>query len=85
MNEIKKIADKINNDKQNFFLKKFFKVVDHYWKEYVELNKSRYSFSVTGKKQDEFMKDYKDICKKHGVQIQPVVGFNLIEKNNENS
>lgn len=36
MSKLDKIIEKIKNDKQNFLLKKFLKIVDYYWKDYKE-------------------------------------------------
>ena len=33
------------------------------------------------KKQEAFLKDYEEVCKKHKMQLQPTAGFNIVENN----
>ena len=35
------------------------------------------------KKQDAFVKDYNEVCKKHGMELQPTAGFNIVIKGDE--
>ena len=35
------------------------------------------------KKQDAFVKDYQEVCKKHGMELQPTAGFNIVIKGDE--
>ena len=35
------------------------------------------------KKQDAFVADYQEVCKKHGMELQPMVGFNIVNSGNE--
>jgi len=34
------------------------------------------------KKQEAFIVDYNEVCKKHGMELQPTAGFNIVNKNN---
>ena len=35
------------------------------------------------KKQDAFVADYQEVCKKHGMELQPTAGFNIVNSGNE--
>jgi len=35
------------------------------------------------KKQKAFIVDYKEVCKKHGMELQPTAGFNIVNSGNE--
>ena len=35
------------------------------------------------KKQEAFVKDYQEVCKKHGMELQPTAGFNIVIKGDE--
>ena len=35
------------------------------------------------KKQEAFIVDYNEVCKKHGMELQPTAGFNIVNSGNE--
>jgi len=35
------------------------------------------------KKQEAFIVDYNEVCKKHGMELQPTAGFNIVIKGDE--
>ena len=35
------------------------------------------------KKQEAFIVDYNEVCKKHSMELQPTAGFNIVNSGNE--